>query len=157
MRKTIVLYGRRNTGMVVLPYLVALGYSVKVISNDELVLDMADSLGCEVVTIDNMRWFNIFISVHGDKIVPMEYLEGKAAYNIHPCLFKYKGHNPIKRYIENMDTVGSVGCHIMTDKVDEGEVVCEYLFQTGVIKSYADYYNIALPYYFKVVDKILSL
>lgn len=156
MRKTIVLYGRRNTGMVVLPYLVVLGYNVKVVSNDELVLWMAKSLGCEVVTIDNMGDFQIFISVHGDKIVPMKYLEGKKAYNIHPCLFKYKGHNPIKIYIENKDTIGSVGCHIMTDKVDEGDVVCEYVFETGVVDSYASFYNIAMPYYFKVIDKILK-
>lgn len=151
----IVLYGRRNVALIALSYLSALGHTVKVVSDDGNVFWLAKRLGCDIVKLETMGDFDIFISVHGWQIVPMEYLEGKMAYNIHPCLFKYKGHNPIKRYIENKDTIGSVACHMMTEVVDEGELVYEYKFETGVVNSYAEYYNIATPFYYKILDKIL--
>lgn len=152
----IVLYTRRNVGVYCLSHLVALGHEVKVITDDANVSWLAGEYGCELVVFETMGEFDLFLSIHGNKIVPMKYLEGGAAVNIHPCLFKYKGHDPIKKYLENGDTVGSVGAHYMTEKVDEGELICEIAFETGKIDTYAEFYNIALPTYYEVVSEVLN-
>lgn len=154
--KSIILYANRNTGMVVLSYLVAKGYKVKLITdNDENITRLAKSYDVPVVTFDTMGDFDLFICCHGRKIIKNKYLiEGKFI-NIHPCLFKYKGHNPIKRYIENKDTKGSVESLYLTEEVDAGEVICDRSFYTGVVTTYAEFYNIALPYYFEVIEETL--
>lgn len=153
--KTIVLFTRRNVGMAALSYLTALGHKVKVITDDEDVLWLAKTLSCELVTMWEMGDYDILLSVHWHKVIPNEYLL-KPSINIHPCLFKYKGHNPIKRYIENKDTKGSVGCHYMTNVIDEGELIYEVFFDTPVCSTYADYYNVALPYYFKAIKTVIE-
>jgi methionyl-tRNA formyltransferase len=154
--KTIITYCRRNVGMAILPFLVAKGYGVKVISDDETVLWMADSLGLEIVTLDSMGEFDLFLCVHGNKIIDKKYLVDKKFVNVHPCLYKYKGHNPIRRYILGKDTDGTVESHFMTEVVDEGEVIIEVGFETPICKTYADFYNVALKHYFFVIDKTLE-
>ncbi len=154
--KIVILYARRNVGLCALSYLVAQGLVVKVISDDEDILWMADELGCEVVTMETMGDYDLLLSVHWHKIIPSEYFNG-VCVNIHPCLFKYKGHNPIKRYIENGDTQGSVESHYMTEIPDEGEVIHQEFFETGKIGLYQEYYDIALKYYFKLLDRTLKI
>jgi methionyl-tRNA formyltransferase len=152
--KTVLLYTRRNVGLVALSFLKAKGFNVKVISDDYNVLWLASELGCQEVSgFDDMGEFDIFLSVHGWKIVPMKYLKGKIAINVHPCLSLYKGVNPIKRYIENKDQVGSVESHYMEEKADEGTVIHTETFYTGVCKEYQDFYNIALLYYFSCISR----
>lgn len=154
--KTVVLFGRRNTGLLALSVLVAKGYVVKVVSDDENILWLAKELNCEVVNIDAMGNFDIVLSVHWDKIIPTEYFQNKPACNIHPLLFKYKGKNPVQKYIENKDTLASVESHYMENIVDEGEVIHQEFFYTPECKSYADFYNIALPFYFKSLSTTLD-
>lgn len=156
--KTIILYGRRNTAMYSLSMLVALGYTVKVITDDENVAWLAKVLYCDrVFSLDSLGEFDLFLSVHGNKIIPKEYLvEGKFV-NVHPCLGKYNGRNPVKRYIENKDTEANVSSHYMIEKVDEGELIYELGFETPVCNTYADFYNVALPMYFKVIDRTLKI
>jgi len=156
--KTVVLYTRRNVGLCALSYLVAQGLVVKVISDDENVLWMADCLGCEIITIETMGDdFDIFICVHGNKIIPKEYLVVGKSYNIHPCLYKYSGHNPIRRYIINEDTEATIEAQEMILEVDAGKVIHREDFYTGKCVNYADFYNIALPYYFKTIDRLLKI
>ena len=152
----IVYYGRRNTGMYVLAYIVAKGHSVKVISDDLNVLELAGTFGCSVVNLETMGEFDLFICCHGNKIIDKKYLISGKFINIHPCLYKHKGHNPIKRYIENKDQKGSVESHYMVEEVDAGEVIHQEFFETPVITTYAEFYNIALPYYFRCIDKTLK-
>lgn len=155
--KIIVLYGRRNVAVCALSFLVANGYTVKVISDDKDVIWMANILNCEILDgWGNMGKYDLFLSVHGDKVIPMIYLLGRPAVNVHPCLFKYKGHNPIKRYIANKDTNGSVEAHIMETKPDSGAVIAGSYFETGVVNSYAEYYNIALQHYYITINKVLK-
>jgi methionyl-tRNA formyltransferase len=150
--KTVVLYTRRNVGLVALSLLVAKGYKVKVISDDDHVLWMAEEFGCKIAEdFDTMGEFDIFLSVHGWRIVPMKYLKEKIAINVHPCLSKYKGKNPIERYISNEDVVGSVESHIMEAKPDEGKVIHSDYFPTGVCRTYQDFYNFAMPFYFHCI------
>lgn len=150
--KTIIIYAKRNVGMCVIPYVVAKGYSVKVISDDVDVLWVAGSLGLEIVTLDNMGDFDWFICVHGTIILKKEQLKDGKMLNVHPCLFKYKGRNPIKRYILNEDEYGSVEVQYMVEKVDAGEVIHREDFYTGKVNTFEAFYNIALPFYFKAVD-----
>lgn len=159
---TIILYANRNTGVLVLAHLVALGHHVKVITEDPLMEEMAGRYWFDeytrvpVVTLETMGKFDLFICCHGRKIIDAKYIVPGKFVNIHPCLFKYKGHNPIKRYIANGDTRGSVESHIMTEAVDEGEVINSQFFDTPVVSSYAEFYNIAYPYYIRCVDETLK-
>jgi methionyl-tRNA formyltransferase len=149
----IVLYANRNVGMVVYFYLLSRGHSVKVITEDVLMIEVAD----EVVTLDTMGDFDLFICCHGRKIIDSKYLIPGKFLNVHPCLFKYKGHNPIKRYIENKDTLGSVEVQHMVEEVDAGEVIARVEFETPAIETYAEFYNIALPYYIRVLKQLPEL
>lgn len=150
----IVFYGRRNMGMNVLTYLVAKGHEVKVIS-DDVVAELAVMLGCPVVNFETMGEFDLFICCHGNKIIDKKYLNDKFI-NIHPCLYKYKGHNPVKRFIENKDESGSVESQWMVEEVDAGEVIHQEFFETPKITTYAEFYNIATPYYYRCIDKTLE-
>jgi len=151
--KTIILYCRRNVGMCIIPYIVAKGFGVKVISDDEDVLWMAESLGLEIVTLDSMGEFDWFICVHGTTILKKEQLKEGRMLNVHPCLFKYRGKNPIAKYILNEDEEGSVEVQYMVEQVDAGEVIHREDFYTGKVKTFELFYNIALPFYFKAIDR----
>lgn len=153
--KSIVLYANRNTGMLVLAYLVAKGYKVKVITEDFLLIENALYYGVDVVTLDTMGEYDLFICCHGRKIIPSKYLVAGKCINIHPCLFKYKGHNPIRKYIENKDTDASVESLYLTEEVDGGEVIHQEFFEAP-IKTYAEFYNIALPYYLRCLAETLK-
>jgi methionyl-tRNA formyltransferase len=138
-----------------LAHLLAKGFKVKVITEDALIRRCARYYNVEIITFETMGEFDLFICCHGRKIIPNKYLiEGKFI-NIHPCLYKYKGHNPIKRYIKNEDTVGSVECQFMVEEVDAGEIINQQFFNTPVATSYAVFYNIAWPYYLECVDETL--
>lgn len=155
--KVIVLYTRRNVGVYSLSFLASLGYEVKVITDDENVKWLADVLHCEQVTFDTMGEFDLFLCVHGNKIIDEKYLvEGKMV-NVHPCLYKYKGHNPIKRYILNKDNHGTVESQYLIEEVDGGDVIHREDFYTGKCGNFADFYNVALPYYFKCIDRTLKM
>lgn len=153
--KTIVLYTRRQVGLYALSLLKGLGYAVKVISDDENVLWLAKELNCDIVTFDSMRYFDLFLCVHGNKIIKKELLKEGRMVNIHPCLFKYKGHNPIKRFIVNGDTEGSVESHYMVEEVDAGEVIHQEFFKIAA-PDFATFYNASIPYYFKTIVETLK-
>lgn len=155
--KTVVLLTRRNVGLCALSYLVAQGLVVKVISDDENVLWMADALGCEIVTLETMDDYDLLLSVHWHKIIPVKYLNG-ICVNVHPCLENgYKGKNPVLRYIQNKNTDGSVSSHYMTEIVDEGEVIHTENFITGMVETYQQFYDAAVPSYFKLLDRTLKI
>jgi folate-dependent phosphoribosylglycinamide formyltransferase PurN len=152
----IVLYTRRNVGLYALSYLIAKGHTVKVITDDYFVHKLAGYLKCELVDLDSMGEFDFFICVHGDKIIGEKYLQEGKFINIHPCLSKYKGHNPIKRFIQNKDIYASVDAHYMTNVVDEGEIICSVPFATGEIKSHAEFYNVGVPFYYICFEKVIE-
>lgn len=159
--KKILLFTRRNVGLISLSYLIARGHKVYVISDDADVLWLALSLGAiarpHIKYVKDFGDFDMVLSVHWNKVIPVEYFNGKPAVNVHPLLTWYKGKNPVSRYIENKNTSASVESHYMTDVVDEGEVICREFFETEVIDSYASFYNIALPYYFRIIERTLKI
>lgn len=155
----IVLYTRRNVGLYCLSHLIAMGHEVRVMTDDEDVKWLCDVYACRV--IENGDWKNVglydlFLCVHGDKIIPKNYIVAGRMINVHPCLISYPGHNPIKKYIENKGVVGSVSTQWLINEVDKGEIIHTEWFDTPGCKTYADFYNIALPYYFKAIQNTLE-
>lgn len=154
--KTVALYCNRNVGMVALFYILAKGYKVKLISNDFDVLWFEPKLDVEPVTFNTVGDFDLFLCVHGTKILSKEFLSKGICVNVHPNLPLYKGKDPIARYIMNKDRNATVDSHYMTEVVDEGEVIHSEKFTTPFCSTYADFYNVALPYYGKVIEKTLE-
>jgi len=151
----VVFYGKRNTGVLVLLYLIGRGFEISVIPEDKMVLDIADYFKLPIVSLDKMGVFDLFICCHGNKIIPKEYLIQDKFINIHPCI-RYKGHDPIKRYIENEDTEASIDSHYMTERVDEGELIKSIKFTTPIVRSYAEFYNIAYQHYITCIHETLQ-
>ena len=151
----MILYANRNTGLLALLYFLQKEHDVKLITEDPMLWQIAENLGVPIVDFRANNDQELFVCVHGRKIIPPEYIKG-CMVNIHPCLYKYKGHNPIKRYIEDGETQGSVESHIMTEKVDEGEIIHSEFFDTPKCETYADFYNVAYPYYIKCLDATMK-
>jgi methionyl-tRNA formyltransferase len=158
----IIFYGRERVGLVVFLYLIAKfeGHSLKMVidkSNSCNINNIADYLNIPKIEFESLKDqdFDVLVSCHGRKIIKNDILIKGVCVNIHPCLFKYKGANLIERYIDNKDTIASVGCHIMTQEVDCGRVIKEVFFTTPIINNCLEFYNIALPYYITCVHKAL--
>lgn len=155
--KSVVLYGRRNTGLLALSYLWAKFWpKIEVISDDPQIIEFAKDKKIKLVDFDTMCEFDIFICVHGDKIIPSKYLVDKHMINIHPCLFKYKGKDPISRYIKNEDTEATVESHFIIEEVDAGDVIHVEKFTTGRVSSHSEFYNLAYPFYLKCLYRTLD-
>lgn len=142
--------------MYVMSYLVAQGYDIEVITEDDNVKTLAGYYNLPIVTFDTMGEYDLFICCHGRKIIDKKYMTDRMI-NIHPCLYKYKGHNPIKRYIANKDKRGSVEAQWMIEEVDAGDVIYREEFDTGQVHNYAEFYNIAAPHYFSVIHNTLKI
>jgi methionyl-tRNA formyltransferase len=155
----VLFYGGERAGMVVLLYLLAKGYEVVVVPVDSYVERIAKLFNLKILSFDDIagEMFGLFVCCHGRKMIPDVVLDFHVCVNLHPCLFKYKGVDPIGKYMKNKDTVASVGCHFMIGRVDAGEVIHEDFFDTPVIMSYCEFYNIALPYYIICMDHALNV
>lgn len=153
---TVILYTRRNVGMIALSWFVAKGYSVRVITDDINVKWLAYTLGQQIVSFDTMGGYDFFASVHGWKVVPKKHLKEGVSFNVHPCLGKYPGHDPIRKYIMNQDTEASVESHFMTNEVDKGEVIAQEFFTTPICETYADFYNEAFCSYYKILEATME-
>ena len=71
--------------------------------------------------------------------------------NVHPCLYAYKGTNPIGRMLKDGKTRASVGVHKMTDKVDEGKLIVEEFVSVEGQDSVVGIYNALYPVYITVL------
>jgi hypothetical protein len=154
--RDVIFYGRTQVGTVVLSYLVAKGYNVKVIPEDNMTRMLCGYYNLPIVTLDTMGKFDIFVSCHGEKIIKEKYLKDGKFVNMHSCLWKYKGKDPISRYITNRDTEASIESHFMIKEVDAGKVITRVLFETPIINTHGEYFNIALPHYYKCIDETLK-
>jgi len=147
-----VLYmGGQTVGEIGLETLLAIGWEPDVIQYKNMKISRCRKI---FKSIKDARpgAYDILICVHGREIVPKEFLESLkwGGLNVHPCLWKYKGANPIGRLIQNKDSVASVGCHRMTEKLDEGEVLYETKVRlpiAGDLLTSPDVYSILYPLY----------
>lgn len=153
--KKAVFYGKSQVGLVVLLNLIANGFQVKVMPNDDIIRNAARYLGLPVVNLETMGECDLFVSCHGERIIPVHCLP-EIAVNMHDCLYKYKGQTPIQRYIDNGDTQASIESHHMTAKVDMGPVVYQVFFETPKVKTFGEYYNLALPRYLDCIEGTLK-
>lgn len=163
----IIFYGGRQAGAVSLLTLLALGHKVVcVIPVDEPVESVARSFALSVkkpTNINEEKFVeyvkklkpDLFVCCHGRQILKTPLLNTVKALNMHPCLYKYKGADPIKRLLEDGNKKASVGIHWMTEKVDRGKVLVEK-FKNIESNSIVGVYNELYPLYSQTLVEALS-
>ena len=107
--------------------------------------------------INIIKKSDLFISVHGKEIVSAEFLNSINCINVHPCLYRYKGADPINRLLKDGETKASVGIHYMTEKVDEGDVILEEFIDISNLSNATEVYNYLYPYYSSVLFKSIDI
>jgi methionyl-tRNA formyltransferase len=162
--------GGKQAGCVGLLSLYAADCSViSVVAYDELVEMLAEKLNLPFFSsikeegfIDSVSGSDLLVSVHGREMVPPEMLKkpSRGCINVHPCLYKYKGSNPVERLLKDNNTRASVGVHYMVEKVDSGEVIVEKFVDVSGENTVSGIYNRLYPYYalaiLEAIDKIRS-
>ena len=102
---------------------------------------------------------DLLVSVHGREIVPSRLLElpRLGGINAHPCLYAYRGANPVGRLLRDGNTLASVGIHRMTGKVDQGEVLAEEFINVEGKQSVDEVYNVLYTFYALALLKALRV
>jgi hypothetical protein len=102
---------------------------------------------------------DLLVCVHGREIVPKKIfdLPRLGGINVHPCLYRYKGANPIGRMLQDGCTQASVGVHRMTENVDQGEVIIEEFIDVVGKQSVEEVYNVLYPFYALVLIKAIQI
>jgi len=159
--------GGNQAGCVGLLTLFTAGYKpLGVVAYDDSVGQLGRSLGLPVYGSIKESGFqktlsdcDILVSVHGREIVPNQILDSLqlGGINAHPCLYRYKGSNPVSRMLGEGNTDASVGVHCMTDKVDEGEVLSEEFVNVAGETTTEAVYNVLYPYYAIALIKALAV
>ncbi|MGB8707614.1 MAG: formyltransferase family protein [Dehalococcoidia bacterium] len=153
----VFFLGGKQVGCIGLLTLAAAGCRIQgVIAYDSAVLNLATMLHMPTFSsikqseVENLlSQSDLLVSVHGREIVPKKLLELPClgSINVHPCLYRYKGANPIGRLLQDGCTRASVGVHRMTENIDEGEVLVEEFMDITGRKSVEEVYNVLYPFY----------
>lgn len=163
----IIFYGGQQAGMVALLALLAQGQKIVcVVPVDETVAKIAECLKLNVKKVDNINDTDfvdylkslepdLFFCCHGRQIIKKPLLEMVQSVNLHPCLYKYKGKEPILRLLADQEKKASVGAHFMVEKVDAGSVLVEEFIETNG-KTQVEVYNDLYPLYASVAIKVLE-
>lgn len=153
----IFFLGGKQAGCVGLLTLLAAGYKISgLVAYDSTVEKLAEAFNLpnfpsiyrpEVSEI--LSSCDLLVSVHGRELVPRKLLEltRLGGVNAHPCLYAYKGADPVNRFLQDGNTMASVGVHRMTEVVDEGEVLVEEFVDVTGAQSVDAVYNVLYPYY----------
>jgi methionyl-tRNA formyltransferase len=129
---------------------------IGVVAYDELVNQLAKKLNLPTFSslkedefIKLVNKSDLLVSVHGREIVPIEILKVPplGCINVHPCLYQYKGRNPVGRLLRDKNTKASVGVHYMLEEVDAGEVIVEKFVNVSGKNTIDEVYNVLYPYY----------
>jgi methionyl-tRNA formyltransferase len=159
--------GARQAGCIGL--LAALGRGIEihaVVRHDDYVGELAGSLELQTFAsiLDSdlemtLAGSDLLISVHGREVVPPEVLSlpRRGGINVHPCLYAYKGANPVGRLLEDGNPRASVGVHKMTERVDEGELLVEEFVDVGGETTIEGVYNRLYPYYAIALVKAIDV
>lgn len=163
----VFLLAGKQAGCIGLLTLAAVGCKIQgVIAYDDAVQNLATMLHIPIFSSltepeveDHLSRSDLLVSVHGREIVPKKLLELPClgGINVHPCLSRYKGVNPIGRLLQDGCTQASVAVHLMTEKVDEGEVLVEEFIDVAGKQSVEGVYNALYPYYSLVLLKALRV
>ena len=153
----IIFLGGRQAGCIGLLTLKAMGHSIPAaVCYDDNVRDIALRLGvprvfqsAKHVPMKMYDEADLLVSVHGREILPKIIFDSPArgALNVHPCLSRYPGKNPVKRLLKDGETMASVGVHRMTEVLDSGEVVKEVYVDVEGKRTVDEVYNALYPVY----------
>ena len=162
----IAYMGGRQAGIIGLLTIQALGHDLAhVVAYDANMAKIARSFTWEDVYRSlsevNNDWegVDLLLSVHGREIVSQSLLDRLplGGINVHPCLYGFKGKNPVERFLKSNCKQASVGAHCMTSHIDEGEVLCEeYLQRNGSWTTVEEVYNHLYPLYPLVIHSALN-
>ncbi len=163
----IAFMGGKQAGCLGLLTVYAAGHQpTALVAYDDLVQQLADSLSLPCYSSirdsgfqDALAHNDLLLSVHGREIVPNRLLAVPplGGINVHPCLYRYKGADPIGRFLQDGISKASVGIHCMTDKVDEGEVLVEEFVEVEGKETVDGVYNALYPYYTTALIKALKI
>jgi len=159
--------GGRQAGCISLLTLFAAGCTpTAVATSDELVGRLAETLGLPMFSSihdpgfqESLSRSDLLVSVHGREIVPDRMLNVPplGGINVHPCLYRYKGANPVARLLQDGNRMASVGVHRMTQKIDEGDVLIEEFVQVEQEETVIEVYNALYPSYAIALTKALKI
>ena len=154
---SVVYFGGKQAGCIGLLTVLSFGCVVKgVVAYDVLMSNLANALGYKIYdTIKHpevaelLADSDLLVSVHCREIIPQALLDlpRLGSMNVHPCLFKYKGSDPIQRLLKDGGKMASVGVHRMTAVLDDGEVLTELYVNVEGKQSAEEIYNTIYPYY----------
>lgn len=158
-RLRVIFLGGKQAGVVgLLATLVASCDVLAVVTGSDIVKELARRLSLPIYysvkqdeVVGLLPETDLMISVHSREMIPMDILNATrvGGINVHPCLFEYKGRDPVKRFVANGHTRASVGIHRMIEEVDQGEVLTEVFVDVdrSEIITVMEVYNILYPYY----------
>lgn len=173
----LVFYGGGQVGMVGLLTCAARGHQISwVFAEDEiveqtgnLILAPTIRMGKDATTEEEMAECvkdisisrvpsDLLVCVHGRKILSQNFLSlfPEGGINAHPCLSRFKGARPIERLLKSKDRRASVGVHYMTNKVDEGKIICEEWRNAKGLKTPCEVYNLLYPAYAVALSNALD-
>lgn len=146
--RKVLFMGGQQAGNLGLATLRALDVNPDVVAYGHL--NSAIGLNAFASIKDIQNWdFELLISIHGREIVPyfilreLEY----GGINLHPCLSKYPGADPIGRYLADKGTIATIGAHYMTKEVDKGPVIYELSVDAVGCSTREEVYQKLYPYY----------
>jgi len=164
----IIFYGGRQAGISVMLALLAMGHKILcVVPVDEPVASVAAAFGLDVRKPKNINdpefvahakslGADLFVCCHGRQIIKKELLESFPCMNFHPCLYQYKGADPIGRMLADRNTKASVAAHWMVEAVDAGDVIVEN-FQEVKGTTPLEVYNELYPLYIKTAIDAMAI
>ncbi len=167
-RLKVIFLGGKQAGIIGLLATVVSGCEVKaVVTVSDMMEQLSNQLRINVYhsvkqqeIYDLLPNIDLLISVHSREIIPMELLNipRLGGINVHPCLWKYKGKNPIQRFLQEHESQASVGVHRMTEDIDMGETLFEMFVDIDRIKvtQVVEVYNILYSLYGLVLLKTLD-
>ena len=166
-RAAVVFLGGKQAGCTGLLTLYGAGCDVLgVVAYDPQVKKLASTLGLPVFDSIRhaavkplLRRADLLVSVHGREVVPQALLDLPAhgAINVHPCLYAYKGADPVARLLRDRNPKASVGVHRMEERIDHGDVLVEEFMDVSGWRTAEEVYNVLYPLYATTLLKALRL
>jgi len=163
---SICVMAGKQAGVIGILTILAKGYRIlSVVAYDPLVkiicrefnLPICDSLQNKSF-LRVLKKSDLLISIHGREIVPEDllFVPKYNCINVHPCLYKYKGKEPVKQLLKDKNKKASVGVHYMTHKLDQGKVIVEEFINVKGLTDVESIYNALYPYYSLALSKALN-
>jgi methionyl-tRNA formyltransferase len=162
----ICLMAGKQAGVIGLLTILTKSHKIlSVVAYDELVKMVCEQYNIKIFDsikdkgfLEYLKKSDLLVSVHGREIITKELLDLPriGCINVHPCLYKYKGKDPIKRLLEDGENKASVGVHYMNETVDKGELIIEEFVNVKDLKDVVSIYNRLYPYYSIVLIKALE-